>query len=131
MMLKDYELLNQGNLSEFLKDWADDSVFVYPGNAKVSGTFKGKTKIEKWFKHMIEQYPERKFTIQNVYVRNICAFGATNGAAVEWEIDLKNKKGKEYKNFGVTVIEMKKGKAVAVRDYFRFTEYLKEGWGEL
>ena len=58
-------------------------------------------------------------------------FGATNGTAVEWEIDLKNKKGKEYKNFGVTVIEIKKGKAVAVRDYFRFTEYLKEGWGEL
>jgi len=131
MMHKGYELLSQGNLSEFLKDWADDSVFVYPGNAKVSGTFKGKTEIEKWFKHMIEQYPERKFTVQNVYVRNICAFGATNGTAVEWEIDLKNKKGKEYKNFGVTVIEIKKGKAVAVRDYFRFTEYLKEGWGEL
>ena len=63
MMHKGYELLSQGNLSEFLKDLADDSVFVYPGNAKVSGTFKGK--------------------------------------------------------------------AVAVRDYFRFTEYLKEGWGEL
>jgi len=128
---KGYDLLNKGNLAEFMKDWADDSVFVFPGNVKVSGTIKGKSEIEKWFKHMFEQFPKRKFTVKNAFIRNICAFGATNSAAVEWEIEYSNKNGKEYKNFGVTVIEMKKGKAVAVRDYFRFTEYLKEAWGEV
>jgi ketosteroid isomerase-like protein len=127
---KGFEALNQGNLAEFMESWADDSIFIYPGNVKVSGTFKGKKEIEKWFKHMIEQYPERAFSIQNVYVRNICAFGATNSLAVEWQIELKNREGKEYKNFGVTVIDIKKGKAVSVRDYFRFMDYLKEGWGE-
>jgi ketosteroid isomerase-like protein len=80
---------------------------------------------------MFEQFPKRKFTVKNAFVRNICAFGATNSAAVEWEIEYSNKNGKEYKNFGVTVIEMKKGKAVAVREYLRFTEYLKEAWGEV
>ena len=129
--LKGFEALNQGNLAEFMEGWAENSVFIYPGDVKVSGTFEGKKEIEKWFKHMMEQYPERAFTIKNVYVRNICAFGATNGLAVEWEIDLKNKEGKEYKNFGVTIVDIKKGKAVSVRDYFRFTNYLKEGWGEL
>ena len=127
---KGFEALNQGNLAEFMEKWAENSIFIYPGDLKVSGTFEGKKEIEKWFKHMIEQLPERAFTIQNVYVRDVCAFGVTNGLAVEWEIEVKNKEGKEYKNFGVTVIDIKKGKAVSVRDYFRFTHFLKEVWGE-
>ena len=127
---KAFEALNQGNLAEFMEGWAENSIFIYPGDVKVSGTFKGKKDIEKWFKHMFEQLPERAFTIQNVYVRNVCAFGATNGLAVEWEIEVKDKKGKEYKNFGVSVVDIKKGKAVSVRDYFRFTHFLKEAWGE-
>jgi ketosteroid isomerase-like protein len=130
MGVRGFEALNQGNLSEFMKEWAENSTFIYPGDEKISGVYEGKKEIEKWFKRMIEQFPERSFTIQDVYIRNICAFGATNGLAVEWEIDLKNKKGKEYKNFGVTVIDIRKGKAVSVRDYFRFTKYLREAWTE-
>lgn len=97
MMHKGYELLSQGNLSEFLKDWADDSVFVYPGNAKVSGTFKGKTEIEKWFKHMIEQYPERKFTVQNVYVRNICVLEQRMGRQSNGKLTLRIKREKSIR----------------------------------
>jgi ketosteroid isomerase-like protein len=98
---------------------------------KVSGTVEGKRAIETWFKHMIEQFPKRTFTVENVFVRDICALGATNGLAIEWAVQLTNREGKEFENFGVTVVDITKGKVVGVRDYFRFTEYLKEGWGEL
>jgi hypothetical protein len=40
-------------------------------------------------------------------------------------------RGRKFENFGVTVVDIEKGNVAGVRDCFRFTEYLKEGWGEL
>ena len=51
---KGFEALNQGNLAEFMEKWAENSIFIYPGDLKVSGTFEGKKEIEKWFKHMMK-----------------------------------------------------------------------------
>lgn len=125
-----FELLNQGKLDELMADWSEDAVLIFPGNANVSGVFKGKYAIRDWFGTFIEQFPVRKFTIKRVCVEKIFSFGATNSACIEWELYLENKDGKEFTNFGTTAIEVVNGKVVAAREYLRFTDNLKEGWGE-
>jgi ketosteroid isomerase-like protein len=125
-----FNALNQHRLDEFLKAWADDATFIYPGNLSVSGERKGKKAIEEWFRKFVEQFPQITFTIKHICVQNIFDMVGTNHIAVEWDIKLKNKDGKELENSGVTTLNIKMGKAVLVRDYISDMEKVKVGWGE-
>jgi ketosteroid isomerase-like protein len=55
--------------------------------------------------------------------------GATNNIAVEWDVVETNREGKEFRNSGVTIIRIKGGKAVSIRDYISNTNLMKEAWG--
>ena len=122
--------LSQRDLPTFLANWAEDATFIYPGSITVSGKWEGKKVIEEWFKKFMEQFPKVNFTLKNVCVKNIFALGSTNVVTVEWDIAVTNKEGRDFQNSGVTVINIKKGKAILVRDYIFDTEVLKEAWGE-
>ena len=125
-----FDALNRHDLTKFMAAWAEDSTFTYPGNTSMSGETKGKKAIEAWFAKMMEQFPNIDFTVKEVFVSNIFALGATNNIAVEWDVSETNSEGKEFQNSGVTIIRIKGGKAVAIRDYLFNTDILKEGWGE-
>ena len=78
---------------------------------------------------MMEQFPKLDFTIKEVFVSNIFALGATNNVAVEWDVTETNSEGKEFRNSGVTIIRVKGGKVVSLRDYISNTDIMKEAWG--
>jgi len=125
-----FDALNGHDLTKFMAAWAEDGTFTYPGNVSMSGETKGKKAIEAWFAKMMEQFPKIDFTVKEVFVSNIFALGATNNIAVEWDVALTNREGKEFQNSGVTTIRIKGGKAVAIRDYLFNTDIQKEAWGE-
>lgn len=125
-----FDTLSRHDLAKSMAAWAEDATFTYPGKVSMSGETKGKKAIEAWFAKMMEQFPKIDFTIKEVFVSKIFALGATNNIAVEWDVALTNREGKEFHNSGVTTIRIKGGKAVAVRDYLFNTDILKEGWGE-
>jgi ketosteroid isomerase-like protein len=57
-------------------------------------------------------------------------FVGTNVVAAHWDIDLTNRDGKEFQNSGVTVIEIKFGKAFYVKDFlFNTGATWRAGWG--
>ena len=78
----------------------------------------------------MEQFPQINFAIKHVCLQNICDMTGTNHIAVEWDVQLTNKDGKEIQNSGVTTLDLKMGKAILVRDYIFDSEKVKEGWGE-
>ena len=125
-----FNYLNQHRINEFLKDWAEEAIFIYPGNISVSGDFKGKKAIEEWFRKFMDQFPKINFIIKHICLQNIFDMTGTNHVAVEWDVLLTNKDGKELKNSGVTTLDLKMGKAVLVRDYIFDYETVKKGWGE-
>lgn len=125
-----FDAVSRHDLPKCMASWAEDSNFTYPGDFSMSGEWKGKKEIEAWYAKMMEQFPRIDFTIKETFVSNIFALGATNNIAVEWEIAETNREGKEFHNSGVTIIRVKRGKAVAVRDYYFNTDVLKEAWGE-
>lgn len=122
--------LNRRDLPGFLSGWAEDATFIYPGNISVSGKMEGKKSVEGWFRKYLEQFPTLKFTLRSVSVQNIFAFGGTNVVAVEWDINLTNREGRDFQNSGVTIITVRKGRVILVRDYMFDTEVLKRAWGE-
>lgn len=125
-----FDAVSRHDLPKFMKSWAEDSTFTYPGDFSMSGETKGKKAIEAWIAKMMEQFPKIDFTIKETFVSNIFALGLTNCIAVEWDIIKTDREGKEFHNSGVTTIRVKGGKVVAVRDYYFNTDLLKEAWGE-
>jgi len=125
-----FATLNQRDLSAFLASWAENATFVYPGNLSVSGKIEGKKAIEEWFRKLMEQFPKVNFTVRDVFVQNIFALGGTNVVAIEWDIDLTNREGRDFQNSGVTIISIKNGKITLVRDYLFDAEVQKRTWGE-
>ena len=125
-----FNYLSKHDIDKFLTDWAEDATFIYPGNISVSGEFQGKKTIEEWFKKFMGQFPQINFTIKHICLQNIFDMIGTNHIAVEWDVNLTNRDGKEIQNSGVTTLDLKMGKAILVRDYIFNLEKVKEGWGE-
>ena len=124
-----FEAMNRHDLSGFMSSWRDDGVFIYPGEIPESGTFKGKSAVEGWFRNFFEQFPEIQFSIQDICVRNIFALTGDNVVAVHWNIQLTNRDGREGQNSGVTVISIKGGKVFLVKDFMSdLGENFKLNW---
>ena len=126
-----FNSLNNHDINTFITDWRDDATFIYPGDLSVSGEIKGKKAIEEWFTKFMEQFPQVKFTLKHICFHNIFDMTGTNHVAVEWDVIMKNRDGKDIQNSGVTTINLKMGKAVLIKDYIFDMEKVKEGWGEV
>jgi ketosteroid isomerase-like protein len=127
-----FDALNDRNLDKFMKAWADQSVWIYPGNLSVSGKFVGKDEVRKWFEHFQEQFPQRKFTLKHLGVGNIFGIGANNVVSAYWELELTNNTGLKFQNSGVTLLTIKGSKVVQGEDFLSRNsgdEFIKM-WGE-
>ena len=66
-----YDLLNAKNIEKFLANWHKESVWRFPGNLSVSGEFKGKDAVAKWFEKLVNQFPRFVLTPKNVCVKKL------------------------------------------------------------
>ena len=99
-----FDALNNSNLDKFMNAWAEESVWIYPGNLSVSGKFVGKDQVRKWFKHFLEQFPHRKFTVKHFGVGSIFALSGNNVVSAHWDLELTNIAGTNYQYSGVTIL---------------------------
>ncbi len=130
MVRSQYDRLNRRDIQTFMAGIAEDATFVYPGDTPASGKIKGRKAIEEWFHKFMERFPKVDITLKNIFVTNVLALGSTNIFAVEWDEMLTNRDGKEFKYSGVTVIDVKKGKATRIQEFVFNVDILKEAWGE-
>ena len=126
-----YDLLNARDIEKFLANWHDECIWCFPGNLSVSGEFKGKKAVEEWFRRLFDQFPRLVLTPKNVCVKNLFDFVGTNVVTVNFDEEITNKDGNEYKFEGVTVITLKFGKATHAQDFFLSTdEEMRQAWGD-
>ena len=125
-----YDRLNRGDIETFMAGIADDATFIYPSNVSVGGEIKGKKAIDAWFHKLMEHYSKISITLKNVFVANVLALGSTNVFAVEWNEIATNRDGKDFRFSGVTIIEVRRGKATRIQEYVYDTNILKKAWGE-
>lgn len=112
-----FNALNERNLDKFMKAWAEQSVWIYPGNLSVSGKYVGKDKVRKWFEHFQEQFPQMRFTVKHLGIGSIFALSGNNVVSAYWELELTNKAGLKYQNAGVTLLKIKGAKVVQGEDF--------------
>ena len=129
---RSFEALNRRDLEAFLKAWADNATFVYPGDlTDVSGTFVGKAACWAWFERFLEQFPVLHFTVKHVSVSNLFAMTGSNVVAITLDVNEMNREGASFRNSGVTIVTVQQGKAVYVQDYlFQTGEEFREAWGQ-
>lgn len=130
MVHSQYDRLNRGDIKTFMAGIEENAIFIYPSNVSVGGEIKGKKAIDEWFHKLMEHFPKIIITLKNVSVTNVLALGSTNIFAVEWDEISTNRDGKDFKISGVTVIEVRKGKATRIQEYVFDTDILKKAWGE-
>jgi len=130
-----FAALNQRDLAGFMKAWADDASWIFPGDLSVSGKFVGKPAVHGWFEKFMRQFPKIRFIVRNLLVDNIFAITGNNVVAAEWDLALTNRDGMDFENSGVTVLTIKNAKVVLGQDYLakialRSGEDYRRLWGE-
>ena len=126
-----FDSLNWRNLDAFLANWSEAATYVYPGNLSVSGEFEGKESIKEWYEKFMEQFPQAIFDLKNICVKKMCPVSLrTNSVIVEWDGLFTNRDRKEFRNSGVTVVNIGKGKAIKVHQYIFNAEIDRRAWGE-
>jgi len=123
--------LNTREIDKFLRDWRDDAVFIYPGTTAVSGTHIGKKRIREWWMNFYEQFPQSHFTTNGIYIKNIFSMLPSNQMAIEWEVDVTNRKGDEFHNRGVSLVTIKNAKIVRFEDYIFDQKLLDQAWSTI
>ncbi len=125
------DALNRHNLQAWLKGWADDATFVYPGNVALSGTHRGKEVVRAFFERYFEQFPTVHFTAKHIAISNVLDMTGTNVVAVNWEAEATNRDGMTIYNSGVSVTTLRWGKIVRMQEYiFDTGEAFRAAWGE-
>ncbi|MFI5167058.1 MAG: nuclear transport factor 2 family protein, partial [Thermoanaerobaculales bacterium] len=114
---------------KFMSAWRDDGVFIYPGEIPESGTFRGKSAVEGWFRRFFEQYPTIQFDVRDICVWNVFDLVGNNVVAVHWNLQLVNREKRAGQNSGVTVVSIRHGKAVLARDFiFDLGDNFRRNW---
>jgi ketosteroid isomerase-like protein len=127
---KIFDHLNNGDIDAFLSTLSKDAVLEFPGNLSISGEHKGHQAIRAWMEKLFSLFPERKFTVKNIYMKDIFAFGASNSAAVEFDLEAKLQDGSPYSNSYVILIHIKGGKAVRSKEFPYDFDAVKVALGE-
>lgn len=131
LMARSYRVINKRDLASFMKSWADDAVFIFPGRTPISGRFVGKAAIEAWWRRVFERMEVFHFTPKKVGVSN--PFGLTfwNTVFVELEVDARTKDGLSAHVELVSIVRLRRGKVVWARDYFFDPSIEEPIWGRV
>lgn len=124
-----YETMNRKDLAAFMRNWAEDATFEFPGQSTVSGRYVGKQAISGFFRAVFDRMAVLRFTVMRVAVTRPYAFGLTNTVLVEWTEDATSHDGVTGHVEGVTIMRVRSGRIIAARDYFFDTRPLETMWG--
>jgi ketosteroid isomerase-like protein len=126
-----FDALNWRDLDAFFTDWSEAATYIYPGNLSSSGKCEGKESIREWYEKFMEQFPQAIFDVRNICVQKMCPVNlSTNSVVVKWDGLFTNRDRKEFKNSGVTVVDIEKGRFIKVQQYIFNTEIDRRAWGE-
>jgi ketosteroid isomerase-like protein len=125
-----FAYFNDRNMEKFLSYWDENATFTYPGNLAASGTKKGKAAISNWFDNLMEFGPSVHFSLKSICVNNLFDIIGTNVITAEWDNSVTNREGMDLVVKGVSIIRIKLGKIVEVRDYIFDVDSLPIAWCE-
>jgi len=125
-----FKALNRHDSSPIINGCSEDVVFVYPGDVKLSGTYKGKKALSRFFQQMFAQFPTVNYKLTNIAVSNPFDLFGNNVIFNRWDVEVVNREGVKMINSGVTVVKLHRAKAYYVEHIFDTSEKFRAAWGE-
>jgi len=126
-----FAALNERDLDRFIDGFADDATWVYPGDLRPSGEYHGRSDIRAWFERFFEQFPTLRFTLRSVAVDSLLDVMGDNVLAAHWDLSIVSRDGRTGSDSGVTVITLRKGRAVRAQDFiFDTGPGWRAAWGQ-
>ncbi len=110
VMLRGYAGLNRRDLDALTADWAEDIVFTFPGDTRLSGVHHGKTDAERCFWILQQVMPDVQIVVLDV-------IDGPDVVMVEWVKRSTGPDGQVFENPGLTVAEFQGEQVVVMRDY--------------
>jgi len=127
---KNFDALNRHDVTPIMKSCSEDVVFVYPGDIKLSGTYKGKEALNSFFQQMFTQFPTVNYKVTDVAASNSFDLFGNNVTFSRWDVEVINRDGVKMTNQGVTVVKLRWAKAYYVEHIFDTSEKFRAAWGE-
>ena len=125
-----FAALNRRDLDGFLKPWAEDAVFHFPGRISVSGEKKGKEEIRRFFQRVLEQFPTLHFDVRSICVEHPFVLLGSNSIAAEWMLDVINRQGNSFRYGGITLARTRRGQIYQAQDYLFDSDIIRHSWAE-
>lgn len=126
---RSFAAMGRKDLDAVCRNLAEDVVYEIPGRSAISGRYEGRKAIEEFWSRVFERYETFDPKLKHFALLHPFAFGATNTIFMEWVADVVTSDGRSMHAEIATVVEMRRGKAVHVTDYF-FNPSLLDGlWG--
>lgn len=121
--------VNRKDLDGWMRAWADDAVFDFPGDSPISGHFEGKAAIEAWWRRWFDRMAQVRFTPVHVAFANPFGFSVANTVFTQLTVDVTTKDGLTAHADLVNVSRVRAGKIVEARDYFFDPSVEEAVWG--
>lgn len=129
LVARTFRPINRKDLDAWMRAWADDAVFDFPGQSPISGHFVGKQEIAAWWRRWFDRMEEVRFTPRHVAFANPLGFSVANTVFTELTVDVRTTDGLTAHALMVNVSRVRGGKIVEARDYF-FDPAVEEAvWG--
>jgi ketosteroid isomerase-like protein len=129
LVARNFRALDRKDLRTFMRGWADDAVFEFPGHSAISGRFVGKSAIEAWWRRWFARMQAVHFAVKRVGLANPFTLSIVNTVFVEWTADVTTKDGLSAHAEAVSVMCIRRGKVWLARDYFLDPAVEDQVWG--
>lgn len=124
------EAVSRKDVDAACRDIGEDVVFEFPGQSSISGRYDGRPAFRAYWLRLFDRYDTFTMTPKRIALARPYAFGLTNTVLMEWVVDVLANDGLSLRAEGVTVVEIRHGKAVHVRDYIFDPTLLELVWGK-
>jgi ketosteroid isomerase-like protein len=131
LVARTFRPINRKDLDAWMRAWADDAVFDFPGDSPISGHFEGKAAIEAWWRHWFDRMAEVRFSPVHVAFANPLGFSIANTVFTQLTVDVTTKDGLTAHADLVNVSRVRGGKIVEARDYFFDPSVEEPVWGRV
>lgn len=102
-----YELINAGQFSDLVAQFAQDALFSFPGDHVLGGEFRGPEAVRAWFEEVRRLLPDFRLEPRRIVVEG----GPLHTRAATWFTASGTfPDGMPYRNEGVQLLELRRGR---------------------
>ncbi len=121
--------MERKDVAAIVRGWADDGVLEVGGNSSISGRYEGRPAIEAFFRRIFDRLATIRLTVKRVAFANPVGLTYANTVFIEYELDETDTDGATMHGHCVGAFEYRRGKVVAMREWWFDPTVLDAMWG--